>query len=312
MTGAMPARRRGASRVCGLRTPIVAALAVLMMVEYANAPLAFVPAPATSTASGRWLKAAAPPGAVLYLPLALDRENSVFMVQSLEHKRPIVNGYSGQRPSFFTSFVDAFADPASIEARAILKDAAVRYVVSPAPIASAGDSSSPFVERARVAEGVIYELVWTPESEAALEAAEVAAPPPPGPLPFAAGETATYEAEWLSGPLDIPAGTITLRVLPRRRRARRTHRRWTFEATMDTAGWVARFFEAHDRFRNHRRPAAQAAGAHPGDSRRAARRRSRVRVRSRRAPGAIGQHARRSGQCRRPWRCRCRPARSIR
>ena len=242
--------------------------------------------------SGRWLSAAAPPGAVLYLPLALDRENSVFMVQSLEHKRPIVNGYSGQRPSFFTSFVDAFADPGSIEARAILKDTEVRYVVSPAPIRSAGDSSSPFVERARVAEGVIYELVWTAESEAALEGAEVEAPPPPGPLPFAAGETATYEAEWLSGPLDIPAGTITLRVLQGTASAAAAPG-WVFEATMDTAGWVARFFEAHDRFETIA-DAQLAARAHPviREGRRAV---DRARVRSRRARVRSG-YARRSGQ----------------
>jgi hypothetical protein len=243
----------------GLRPPVIVALAALMMLEYANAPLAFVAAPATSTEAGRWLKAATPPGAVVYLPLALDRENSVFMVQSLEHKRPIVNGYSGQRPSFFTSFVDAFADPSSIEARAVLKDAAVRYVVSPTRIESAGDPSSPFVERARVAEGLIYELVWTAESEAALEAAEVSAPPPPGDLPFVAGETATYEAVWLSGPLDIPAGTITLSVrggpsafAPRATAdtpANKEHQpAWVFEARMDTAPWVSRFFEAHDRF----------------------------------------------------------------
>lgn len=232
----------------GLRGQMVAALAALMMFEYANAPLAFVPAPATSTEAGRWLRAAPSPGAVLYLPLVLDRENSVFMVQSLEHKRPIVNGYSGQRPSFFTSFVDALVDPASIEARAVLKDAAVRYVVSPTSIEGAGDPSSPFLERARVAEGVIYELIWTPESEAALDAEEVAAPPPPGPLPFVAGETATYQAEWLSGPLDIPAGTVTLRVLARDAAGAPAEPGWVFEATIDTAGWVSRFYEAHDRF----------------------------------------------------------------
>ena len=55
--------------------------------------------------------------AVLYLPLAIDKENTVFMVRSLAHRRPIVNGYSGQRPAFFASIVDAFADPSSIDAR---------------------------------------------------------------------------------------------------------------------------------------------------------------------------------------------------
>ena len=248
-----------------LRPSIVVALTALMMLEYANAPLAFVAAPPASTEAGRWLKAATAPGAVVYLPLALDRENSVFMVQSLEHKRPIVNGYSGQRPSFFTSFVDAFAAPSSIEARAVLKDSAVRYVVSPTRIENAGDPSSPFVERARVAEGLIYEVVWTPDNEAALEAAEVSAPPPPGELPFVAGEVATYEAVWLSGPLDIPAGTIRLSVgggssafAPRASTSAKASAdksadqeeapAWVFEARMDTAPWVSRFFEAHDRF----------------------------------------------------------------
>ena len=230
-----------------LRPHIVGALIAVMMLEYANAPLALVAAPATSTEAGRWLKSAPSPGAVLYLPLALDRENSVFMVQSLEHKRPIVNGYSGQRPSFFTSFVDALADPVSIQGRAVLKETAVRYVVSPAPIEGAGDLASPFVERTRVANGVIYELVWTPESIAALDTADVAAPPPPGPLPFSAGEAATYEAQWLSGPLDIPAGTITMTAVADQRPGGASPG-WVFEARMDTAAWVSRFFEAHDRF----------------------------------------------------------------
>ena len=94
-------------------------------------------------------------------------------------------------------------------------------------------------------------MVWTPESDAALDAADSSAPPPHGPLPFAAGETATYQAEWLSGPLDIPAGTITLSVLsgPDPGGSKDPPLQgWTFEATMDTAAWVSRFFEAHDRF----------------------------------------------------------------
>ena len=39
---------------------------------------------------------------MLHLPLTIDIENTPFMVQSLEHGRPIVNGYSGQRPAFFS------------------------------------------------------------------------------------------------------------------------------------------------------------------------------------------------------------------
>ena len=55
------------------------------------------------------------------------------MVRSLEHARPIVNGYSGQRPAFFTSVADAVADPASVDARATLRELDVRFVVSPEP-----------------------------------------------------------------------------------------------------------------------------------------------------------------------------------
>jgi hypothetical protein len=232
-----------------LRGPLVAALGVVMMLEYANLPLGFVAAPPVSTEAGRWLQSAPAPGAVLYLPLAVDRENSPFMVQSLEHGRPIVNGYSGQRPSFFTSLVDAFADPESVEARAVLKDTGVRFVVSPTPIRSAGDPVSPFVERVRVNEGVIYEVVWTPESETALGAMDVSEPPAPGAAPFAAGETAVYDVDWLTGPLDVSAGTVTLRVLRPDTADALAAPVWAFEATVDSASWVSRFFEAHDRFR---------------------------------------------------------------
>lgn len=241
----------------GLRRPAVAVLMLVIMLEYANAPLAFVAAPPASTPSGRWLRDAPGPGAVLYLPLSLDRENSAVMVESLEHRRPIVNGYSGQRPPFYTSFVDAFADPASVDARTILRSIGVRFVVSPTAVVGAGQGWSPFVERARLGGTVIYEIVWNAESESALDAFEGEEPPAPGPPPFAAGETAVYDAEWVSGPLDVSAGTVTLRVLqggsedpPLRTADGVRAPSWTFEATMDTAPWVSRFFEAHDRFRS--------------------------------------------------------------
>ena len=233
----------------GWRRPVLALLIVGIMIEYANAPLAFVAAPPATTESGRWLRDAPGPGAVLYLPLALDSENSRVMVQSLEHRRPIVNGYSGQRPSFYTSFVDAFADPVSVDARVILKTIGVRFVVSPTPLAGAGESWSPYVERARLADGIVYELAWNAENERRLEVVD-APPPPPGPVPFAAGETAVYDAQWVSGPLDVSAGTIVLRVVPRDTPSGNEEVVWTFEVTLDTAPWVSRFFEAHDRFRS--------------------------------------------------------------
>jgi uncharacterized protein DUF3108/predicted membrane protein DUF2079 len=232
---------------------LVAVLAVVMMAEYLNAPLARLPAaPAASTDADRWLRNQAAAGAVLYLPLSLDKDNTVAMVRSLAHRRPIVNGYSGQRPAFFTAVADAFVDPASIDARATLKELDVRYVVSPEPLAIADRPDSPYIERETFGDETIYEVVWTETSEAALEEVNVAAPPPPGAIPFRVGETATYSVQWLTGPLDLQAGTITLSVVPPAggdAGPNGTQPSWVFEAHAETAPWVSRFFEARDRFR---------------------------------------------------------------
>ncbi|MGE0864804.1 MAG: DUF3108 domain-containing protein [Vicinamibacterales bacterium] len=234
------------------RRGVIAGVIAVMCLEYANAPLAFVAPPPVSTASGRWLADEGGSGAVVYLPLTLDRENSPFMVQSLEHGRPIVNGYSGQRPSFYTSLVDALADPASADARATLKELDVRFVVSPATLAGAGEPASPFVERVRFDEAVIYELVWTPESEAALDEVAMAEPPPPGNPPFSVGERAAYDVQWLNGPLDLTAGQITLSVVAPEAKDLGPAGEvpaWVFDVAVETAPWVSRFFEARDRFR---------------------------------------------------------------
>jgi hypothetical protein len=233
--------------------PLVGVIAALMMLEYANAPLTrLVAAPQTATAADRWLREQQGREPVLYLPLSLDKENSVFMVRSLEHRRPIVNGYSGQRPAFFSSIVDAFTDPSSIEARAMLKELGVKYVVTPEPLSVADRPDSPYVERETFGEETIYEVAWTEESDAALEELEGVAPPAPGPLPFAVGERATYSVQWLGGPLDVPAGTITLSIVPGEASDdgfAGAPAAWVFEATAETAPWVSRFFEARDRFR---------------------------------------------------------------
>src|SRR5262249_38100848 len=68
------------------------AIVLLVLIEYANRPLALVDAPPLSTPAGQWLSQSRTPGAVLYLPLTIDIENTPFMVESLEHGRPIVNG----------------------------------------------------------------------------------------------------------------------------------------------------------------------------------------------------------------------------
>ena len=232
---------------------VVAVIALAMMVEYANAPLTrLVAAPEIRTPADEWLRQQPGRGAVLYLPLSIDKENSVSMVRSLQHRRPILNGYSGQRPAFFTSVVDAFADPASIDARAMLKELDVKYVVSPQPLAIADRLDSPYVERETFGDETIYEVVWTETSEAALEDVDVAVPPLPGPIPFSNTERATYSVQWLSGPLDVSAGTITLSVVAADAAdtgANGAPAAWVFEATAETAPWVSRFFEARDRFR---------------------------------------------------------------
>lgn len=236
-----------------MSTRLITVLAALMMAEYLNAPLTRLPAaPRAITDADRWLRDQTTPGAVLYLPLSLDKDNTVAMVRSLAHRRPIVNGYSGQRPAFFTSVADAFADPASIDARATLKELEVRYVVSPEPLAIADRPDSPYVERETFGAETVYEVVWTETSEAALEEVNVTAPPAPGPIPFRVGETATYAVQWLTGPLDVQAGTITLSVVsPTAADAGVSDAQpsWVFEANAETAQWVSRFFEARDRFR---------------------------------------------------------------
>jgi hypothetical protein len=216
----------------------------LLCLEYVNAPLPLAVAPPRQTPVGQWLLQEPTPGAVLHVPLGNDIDNTPFMVQSLEHGRPIVNGYSGQRPAFFSSLVDSLADFPSPLAFATLREVDVRFVVSPSPLAGAGHARSPLVERARLSGGTIYEVRWTPEALAALDEVKAPPPPPPGVPPFAAGETAVYEVHWDGGPVNLPAGTATLTI----REGRRDADHWRFEARAVTASWVATFFRANDLF----------------------------------------------------------------
>lgn len=229
---------------------LAACLVGLVAIEFFNAPIPTVPSPSMESGVARWLRAAPAPGAVLYLPLDGDLGNTRAMLDSLGHGRRIVNGYSGQRPAFFMGLVDVVSRFPSAESLWTLRDLGVRYVVSPAPLATR--AHSPLVERARFAEGLVYELAWTPEAEAALPRPEPPPPPEPGPVPFQRDERAVYRVIWLSGgPLGLPAGE-----------ARITARRATLEAgeggtptagyriglELESADWVSQFFEARDRF----------------------------------------------------------------
>jgi hypothetical protein len=233
----------GTAHLAARRRALVAVALGVMILEYLNAAQPFVPAPPTTTAVGRWLRDAPEPGAVAYLPVTIDRENTPFMVAALEHGRPIVNGYSGQRPQFYTAVVEALSALPGAVGLQMLKDLGVRFVVAPVPMAGAGTPASPFVERAALAEGIVYEVRWTPETLASAIVAPGPPPPPVGLVPFKAGETAEYRIQWVGGPLDLPAGLATLSVGEAGRPVA-GGTTWMFRATARTAEWVSRFFDA--------------------------------------------------------------------
>jgi hypothetical protein len=222
---------------------VAACLIAVLCLEYANAPLPLAAAPPLRTEIGQWLAHEPTAGAVLHLPITTDIENTPFMVQSLEHWRPIVNGYSGQRPAYYGSLVDSLADLPSPTAFTALRDFDVRFVVSPTFIAGAGHERSPLVERARFDSGTIYEVTWSPTALAALDDTHAPPPPPPGPVPFRSGEVAVYDVYWDGGPMNVPAGVATLTV-----EEIGGGNRWRFETRAETANWVSNFFEARDRF----------------------------------------------------------------
>lgn len=226
-----------------------AAVLAVLALEYINTPLPYVLAPEFRTTAGAWLAAEPTPGAVLYLPLELDAPNTTFMIQSLEHRRPIVNGASGHRPGFFTSLVDTMSTFPDAESIWMLRELDVRFVVAPAPLAAIDDV---LVPRAALAEtspvrpaNHIYEVRWSPEAEARLEDAAVRPPPDPGPAPFAIGEHAQYDVRWLGAGASLSAGTIGITVEPP---GDDSAARYRFVAIAETADWVSRFFDARDRF----------------------------------------------------------------
>ncbi len=212
--------------------------------EYLNGPLPLAAAPPRHTAIGYWLASESLPGAVLHLPLGNDIDNTAAMVQSLEHRRPIVNGYSGQRPAFFPAVVESLEEFPSRDSLAAIRELDVRFIVAPAPVAGAGNERSPLVERARFDDGVIYEVRWTPEAIAAMGELSGPPPPPAGEPLFTAGESATYDIYWDGGPLNIASGRAVLKVLE----GSAADPRWRFEVQAETADWVSRFFHARDRF----------------------------------------------------------------
>jgi hypothetical protein len=221
----------------GLSVSVIGVLIAAGILELLHVPTALVAAPSQHTALGEWLAREPGAGAVAFLPLDRDVESTPAMVQSLEHRRPIVNGYSGQRPAFYGPFADEINTFPGPDALATLHDSRVRFVVTPKPLDRA---EPPVTERARFADGTVYELQWTPELETRLVAVNAVEPPPPGPIPFRVGELARYEVHWDGAGVSLSAGDIAIAVEPPAYR---------LVVTAVTAPWVARFFEAQDVFR---------------------------------------------------------------
>ena len=170
------------------------------------------------------------------------------MVEALEHGRPIVNGYSGQRPAFFTGLVDTLRDFPSPDALWTLHDLQVRYVVTSSPVTIAGDAN-PLVRRADFDGRTIYECVWTPAIEANLVRPEGPAPPPPRHIPFGVGEVARYRVVWRSsGALDLAAGEVVFAVTAPASPDAAGGAAFRFDLTAHTSPLVSNFFEARDRF----------------------------------------------------------------
>jgi hypothetical protein len=205
-------------------------------IELLHVPATLAAAPPVRTDVGQWLLHAREPGAVAVLPLTIDVENTPAMVQSLEHRRPLLNGYSGQRPAFYPSLVDALSAFPSDDALLALLESDVRFVVAPRPVESG--PAPPLVERARFAAGTIYELQWTPDVESRIRQRASVEPPAAGPIPFRAGEAATYTVVW-NGAGNVTAGTVVIRV---------EDPPYRFVVSAETAPWIARFYEVHALF----------------------------------------------------------------
>jgi len=223
------------------RAKSVVAGCVLAVVglESANGVIAYPSAPTLSTNAGRWLRQQQGAGAVVCVPMGFDTGNTKCMLQSLEHGRPVVNGYSSVRPAFYAALVDAMRRLPSPDSLLTLHDLGVEYIVSHGLLTPEPTLTSALIERARFDDQRIYQTVWSPAIESAVSAVTDPVPREPGPVPFAAGESATYRVRWTSGPMNLPAGEATISVAePQGPEAFR------FVMRAETASWVSSFFEA--------------------------------------------------------------------
>ena len=237
---AVRAIERGSARGRGLFAVVVLAIAL----EYSNGAIPFPAAPALTSQAGQWIRDQPGSGAVVCVPMGVFAfaGNTACMLQSLEHGRPILNGYSGVRPPFFEALVDTMSHVPSPESLQAMHDLGVEYVVSDGPLAREPGLGDALVERAVFIDQHVYQLVWSPAVESMLSAVGDPPPPEPGPKPFLVGEAATYRVRWTSGPLDVPAGEATISVgQPQGPESFR------FTVSATTAPWVSRFYEVQAR-----------------------------------------------------------------
>ncbi len=216
---------------------VVALLAIA--VEYSNGVIAYPPPPAMRTSVGAWLSAQPGSGAVVCVPMRVWLANTPCMLQSLEHRRPVVNGYSGIMPPFFEAMVETANRLPGADALLAMHNIGVEYVVSDGALAGEPALAEVLVERARFNEQRVYQLHWSPEIEAKVRATVDVPPPDPGPIPFTAGEAATYRLRWTSGPLDVAAAQATISVA-----SPGAGGGYAFRVDASTAPWMSRFYEA--------------------------------------------------------------------
>lgn len=247
-----------------LRQPAWRAIAsvglVVLAVESVWWRMPVTAAPRLEHPVSRWLRDADGPGAVAYLPMPPDRGATAVMLDTLVHGRPIVNGYSGQRPAFASAVEGALSTFPSSDALWMLSDLGVRFVVTAMPDVG---TAWPLVQRAHLADAHgspthVYEVADEATLERVLGPEPGVVPPEPSTPAFRAGERSTYEVFWDGAGAQVAAGTIVLAVDAARADdpllpawvspAQREALAWRVTVSLETAPWVARFFEAKDTF----------------------------------------------------------------
>lgn len=218
--------------------PLLMACALLAIcLEYASGTIPFPRAPALTSEAGAWLAARPGSGAVICLPMGFETMNTGCMLQSLEHGRPIVNGYSGVRPPFFAAVVDAMSRMPSAESLLTLRGLGVEYIVSDRMLVVPPVLDDVLIERAQFSSQRVYQVMWSPEAVSRLVVDETPAPEP-GPPTFAVGESATYRVRWTSGLIDAAAGEAIVSVAPPS-----ASEAFRFTASAKTAAWVVQFYD---------------------------------------------------------------------